>query len=202
VLAWERQPGESDKAYAAFATYRDLGPERSLRAVAEHLYGVRAGYGVRTVEKWSSRHGWVDRVIALEARDEMVRREAVERHMSSKAHDFASRQAALLERMLGQAEKAADNADEMLKWPLAEQRILKEGELGEDVTVIVMPARWTKATVKTLYDVMGSAATGRWTAGFEEVESDLEYDFSNLTLEEHRTLLSIQEKIGFKKKGE
>jgi hypothetical protein len=49
---------------------------------------------------------------------------------------------------------------------------------------------------------MGSAATGRWTAGFEEVESDLEYDFSNLTLEEHRTLISIQDKIGFKKKGE
>ncbi len=202
MLAWERQQEESDKAYAAFATYRDLGPERSLRAVAEAIYGVRAKHGKRTVEKWSSRHGWVDRVTALEARDEMLRREAVERHMRSKAHDFASRQAALLERMLGQAEKAADNADEMLEWPLAEQRILKEGEVGEDVTVIVMPARWTKATVKTLYDVMGSAATGRWTAGFEEVESDLEYDFSNLTLEEHRTLLSIQDKIGFKKKGE
>ncbi len=202
MLAWERQQGESDKAYAAFTMYRDMGPERSHRAVAEAIYGVQAKYSVRTVHEWSRRHGWVDRVAALEARDEMLRREAVERHMSSKAHEFASRQAALLERMLGQAEKAADNADEMLEWPLAEQRLLKEGEVGEDVTVIVMPARWTKATVKTLYDVMGSAATGRWTAGFEEVESDLEYDFSNLTLEEHRTLISIQDKIGFKKKGE
>ncbi len=201
MLAWERQEGESDKAYAAFVTYRDMGPERSHRAVAEALYGAQAKYSVRTVHEWSRKFDWVDRVRALEARDEMVRREAVEAHMRTKAHDFASRQAVLLERMLGQAEKAADNVDSMLAWPLSEERVLREGENGEDVTVILMPARWNKGTVKTYYDIAGSAATGRWTAGFEEVEDDLEFDFSALTLDEQRAYLEIIEKIGSRRRG-
>lgn len=198
MLAWERQEGESDKAYAAFSTYRDMGPGRSHRAVAETLYGVQAKYSVRTVHEWSRKFGWVDRVAALEARDEMMRRQAIEDHLRTKASSFAERQAALFERMLGQAEKAADNADRMLDWPLTEQRALREGENGEDVTYIFMPARWTKATVKTLFDLMGSAATGRWTPAIPEDDSDLEYDLSNLSLDEKRVLLGLMSRIGIK----
>ncbi len=45
MLAWERQQGESDKAYAAFTMYRDMGPERShyreAEALARRLHGGR-----------------------------------------------------------------------------------------------------------------------------------------------------------------
>ena len=34
-LVFEQQPRESDKAFAAFKTYLELGPERSLVAVAQ-----------------------------------------------------------------------------------------------------------------------------------------------------------------------
>jgi hypothetical protein len=64
--AFERQDEESAKAYRAFAVYRDLGPERTLRAVAEALYGIRWKYGKRTVEKWSSSFDWVARARGYE----------------------------------------------------------------------------------------------------------------------------------------
>ncbi len=45
ALAFERQPKESDKAFAAFNQYLSLGPERSLAAAAAKL-----GQGVRQME--------------------------------------------------------------------------------------------------------------------------------------------------------
>lgn len=37
VNSWHRQPGESAKAYEAFAFYRDMGPERSLLKVCQSI---------------------------------------------------------------------------------------------------------------------------------------------------------------------
>ncbi len=49
---WERQRGESAKAYEAFRTFRDVGPHRSL-------------LGCRSIERrWSYRWRWADRAAA------------------------------------------------------------------------------------------------------------------------------------------
>jgi hypothetical protein len=61
---WERQPEESDRAFAAFALYRDLGPRRSLDEVCRRLYGTQAGRkrdATGRVQEWSRAHGWVAR---------------------------------------------------------------------------------------------------------------------------------------------
>ena len=42
---WERQKGESDKAYEAFVTYWDMGTDRSIRAVAQKLGKSRTQIG-------------------------------------------------------------------------------------------------------------------------------------------------------------
>lgn len=203
MLAWEQRPDESDKAWSAFRLFRDLGPSRNLRQAAAAYYhgnpeALPTEGQVSNIKKWSARFDWRDRVRALEARDEMVRREGIEAHMRTKAHEFGERQAALRERMLGLAEKAADQAEQMLGWPLVEQRMLREGEDGEDQTIVVMPARWTKATAKTMYDLAGSAATGRWTASFAEAASELEFDFAGLSLDEQRQLQALLDRVGVK----
>jgi hypothetical protein len=195
MLAWERRDDESSKAFAAFSLYRDLGPARSLRAVAEALYGVRARYGVRTVEKWSSRFDWQDRVRALDARDEMIRRVAIEEHLKTKAADFAERQVRLRERWLTNAEKAAAQAEKMLEWPMSEQRMIRE-EDGEEVTYVFVPAGWSKATARTLQDMSVSAASGAVGAVGENGQEDYAalFNFDVLTDEELETLKSIYEK--------
>lgn len=59
---WEQQPGESAKAFEAFNAYLDMGADRSIRGVAQQL-----GKSSTLMARWSSTHGWVERVAAYEA---------------------------------------------------------------------------------------------------------------------------------------
>ncbi len=59
---WERQEGESTKAFEAFTIYLNMGADRSLRAVAEKLGKFRT-----LIERWSSSNAWVERVDAYDA---------------------------------------------------------------------------------------------------------------------------------------
>lgn len=57
--SWERQPGESAKAYEAFASYRDLGSERSIQKVSQ-----QCTKNVSLLKRWCSRWNWVERTRA------------------------------------------------------------------------------------------------------------------------------------------
>jgi len=59
ALAFEQQPRDGTRAFAAFKTYLELGPERSLAAVAKQL-----GISKTTVAKWSRNNHWQDRLPA------------------------------------------------------------------------------------------------------------------------------------------
>ncbi|MCC8157477.1 MAG: hypothetical protein LIO54_09415 [Oscillospiraceae bacterium] len=62
---WERQEGESEKAFEAFAIYRDMptnGENRSIRAVGQKLGKSRA-----IIERWSASNNWQERVKAYDA---------------------------------------------------------------------------------------------------------------------------------------
>ena len=101
---WDRQPGESAKAFAAFAVYRDVGPTRSLAKVGRYLIETTVRRGTlksvtEEMARWSSRYGWVGRVEAFEIHQDRVRlaerermqREMEERHLSgSQALLFAA----------------------------------------------------------------------------------------------------------------
>lgn len=81
---WERQKGESAQAYEAFVTYRDMGAERSLRAVSRQL-----GKSKTLIDRWSREKDWVERVRAYdnelekEARAKAIRgrKDMTERHI-------------------------------------------------------------------------------------------------------------------------
>jgi hypothetical protein len=83
---YERKPTESAKAFAAFTTYVNQGPTRSLAAVGEAL-----GKSEGLIERWSRRHNWVDRARAHDARLAAVEREAAEGQLRDKEAEGARR---------------------------------------------------------------------------------------------------------------
>lgn len=106
---WERQPGETARAYAAFCRYRAMAPQdRSLRRLAQDIVETstkpRRVAGVfRTLADWSSRYRWVERVAAWDdaceqearAADLAARQAMHERHLQT----LTLAQARLLERL-------------------------------------------------------------------------------------------------------
>lgn len=54
--SWERQPGESAKAFEAFELYCKMGEERSTRTVAQ-----KCSKSVSLIQRWSCKWNWVDR---------------------------------------------------------------------------------------------------------------------------------------------
>jgi hypothetical protein len=64
IEIWQRQVGESEKAFQAFALYRDLRDDRSFQAVSE-----KVGKNRKLIERWAKQQNWTDRVMAFD-RDE------------------------------------------------------------------------------------------------------------------------------------
>jgi hypothetical protein len=58
---YDRQVGESDKAFEAFTVYRDMGANRSHDAVAQKL-----SKSSTIISRWASQHGWRERVSAYD----------------------------------------------------------------------------------------------------------------------------------------
>lgn len=58
---WDIMPGETAKAYAAFAIYRDMGPGRGLEALARLLHTSKTNQAA-----WSAKNRWQERVRAYD----------------------------------------------------------------------------------------------------------------------------------------
>lgn len=62
---YDRQDGETTKAYTAFTIYRDMGSSRSLDRVEEKIYGTQIGHkrgtNLTSLKRWSREWNWVDR---------------------------------------------------------------------------------------------------------------------------------------------
>lgn len=86
-LPFERQPGETEKAFAAFNIYLNLGPTRSLSQVTKLM-----GKNTRRPEIWSRKFDWTSRVQAYTAHLARIERETAEAMVRSKSVDWLKRQ--------------------------------------------------------------------------------------------------------------
>lgn len=77
---WERQEGETTKAFYAFVIYRDLGHNRSISRVHQAYIETtsKTRSCLRTIGGWSAKYGWVKRAQAYDAyMDGLAREEKV-----------------------------------------------------------------------------------------------------------------------------
>lgn len=96
---WERLPNEGTRAYEAFCAYRNLdASERSLRKVAAML-----GKSETLIGRWSSTHGWVNRVAAWDVEQDRLWR-----------IDLAARRRKIIDRQLRTAATATQKVAEGL----------------------------------------------------------------------------------------
>ncbi|HOX59370.1 MAG TPA: hypothetical protein P5205_19570 [Candidatus Paceibacterota bacterium] len=101
ALIFEQQARESDKAFAAFSLYLNLGPERSLETVAQKF--TRSS---RLIKRWSAKFDWPARVAAHAAHLATVEREAVEVTVRAKAAEWEAREQKLRETEWAMHERA------------------------------------------------------------------------------------------------
>jgi hypothetical protein len=87
ALVFEQQPKESAKAFAAFKSYLEHGPERSLALVAD-----KVGKSKTMIERWSRKFDWPARVQAHAAHLADIERKTAEALAVQAGTDWAARQ--------------------------------------------------------------------------------------------------------------
>lgn len=98
---WERQPDENPKPFEAFCTYRDMGTERSIRAVAAKLSKSET-----LIARWSTKNNWVERVAAWDDEQERIERDIAQKEQAREIRKMRKKHADLASAMLIKATKA------------------------------------------------------------------------------------------------
>ena len=117
-LPFEKQPRESDKAFAAFSLYLSQGAERSTREVGKQL-----GKSEGLIERWAAKFDWRSRVAAHGAHLAVVERDAIEAAARSKAAEWESREQKLRETEWAMHEQAIAAAKRGLDAYMAREKV-------------------------------------------------------------------------------
>lgn len=129
---WNRQPGETSKAYEAFSIYRDLGSERSTRRVAEQLSKSEA-----LINRWSGKYDWPARSRAWDSIPSQAMAEAYQAmavRIAAQHDRLATKLANRLERNL---DLLPEGADPTIRWSTAQAAAHRSHSFATD---LVKPA--------------------------------------------------------------
>lgn len=137
---WKKTPAESSKAYQAFNEYCNLGPDRSLAVV-----GQRLGKSTDLMERWSARHGWVERAAAWDEYMAAVERRAAALLAQERAKIWLERDEKRRERRYLLGEQLLEKVEAALKFPLATKIVEPDGAGG--TRTIIKPAKWSLGQV-------------------------------------------------------
>lgn len=152
---YDRQPNETDKSWAAFCIYRDMGRERTL-AKAQKECNYKSCYNLF---QWSSKYKWSNRCSAFD--DDESERVSI------------ALQNERLERRLQMERDAWNRRDKLIKKADTIARVpLLKPEMSEDGTQIFMPTdKWSVKDAIAFYEY--SDKLGIFAAGGEKPKMDV-----------------------------
>jgi hypothetical protein len=112
---WERRPDESNPAWEAFASYRDMGSARSGAKVAKSL-----GKSIQLINGWSAKYDWVERSRAFDRHEDAVQVEAYK----DQTKKIVRQQTQLADKLLRHLDKTLDSnikygTDPSIRWTTA-----------------------------------------------------------------------------------
>lgn len=144
---YDRQDTDTDKSFAAFCVYRDMGGDRSLEKLRIQC-GYRSG---RKLEQWSSKYQWVKRCAAFD--DDELRSQSVALQQQRLKHKLEIEKKAWERRL-----KFQKKADLILNIPIVTSITTEDG-----LTIYTPTDKWrlTDAIAFSKYaDELGIMATG------------------------------------------
>ena len=129
---WERREDETPVAYAAFTEYLDQGGDRSTEHVARKL-----GKSKTLMDRWSSRHDWVERSRAWDS----VPKAALADAYADMAADIAAQHRRLSDKLMARLEDNLDRlpkgTDPSMRWSTAQMAAHRGHSFATD---LVKPA--------------------------------------------------------------
>ena len=145
---WERQEGESVKAYEAFQCYLNLGETRSQRLVSEQLSKSR-----QLISRWSANYQWVERVAAYE--NDLQRQAHAE--AVKKARQMADRHISIAMKMQQKALQALKDIDPKNLVAFIREATKLERENRTEIVKDTNPDTGAEAASSSLADVISEA---------------------------------------------
>jgi hypothetical protein len=142
--AWDRLPGEPDKAWAAFCSYRDMPVSgRSIKAAQELQTGkkLKTRQPSRHWLSWSSKWNWVARARACDAHRELQNRDLIEAQHRDKLQDHLDQQQRVARANVEASVRLLDLANARLKGVEADlKKKPKVTEIPRDVVAAIRVA--------------------------------------------------------------
>ena len=128
-ISFERLPGETDRAFAAFLVYRNMGADRSIRKA-----GRKLSKNYATLNQWSVKNSWTERAAAFDDHAAKAEVEAIEDRARKDAKKWADRLNAHRERRFRLGSLMLRTAEKLLSGkkrpdPAAADRLAKVGDM-------------------------------------------------------------------------
>jgi hypothetical protein len=143
---WQQQTDETAKAFQAAEAYFQMGPNRSLVAVAKKL-----GKNVSLMERWSKRWAWTRRARLFDEHLSRQKQNAMDEVAQAQALAWQERDEARRQQKWDTSQQMLSKAEKMLEFPLATvttKTVAKDGVTYHLTTV--RPVRWSMDTVHRL----------------------------------------------------